>query len=115
MEETPDERSEVQECEDEAARARRIKMEAEKLSEMMFSKETRDHMVRAATETILAIDSLIPREKIPPEVKEHYLGAKRETLLLIKALLDAQITVVQDLERKEPAPPEPGLKKIDLE
>jgi predicted component of type VI protein secretion system len=101
--------------EDEAARKRRIKMEAEKLSESVFSKETRDHLVRAGTEIILAVDSMIPRDKIPEDVKEHYLAAKKETLLLVKSLLDAQVTMVQDLQEKKEAPPEPGPRKIKLD
>jgi hypothetical protein len=101
-------------CEDEAQRKQRIKYEAEKLSESVFSKETRDHFVRASTEMILAIDSMIPRDKIPEDVKQHYLAAKKETMLLIRSVLDAQITMVQDLENKE-EPPERGLKKIDLQ
>jgi len=108
-------RTEEQECEDEAERARRIKRDAEKLSESMFSKDTRDHLVRASTEMILALDSMIPRDRIPEDVKQHYLAAKKETLLLVKSILDAQITMVGDLESKKEAPPEPGLRKIDLE
>jgi predicted component of type VI protein secretion system len=100
--------------EDEAARKRRIKMEAEKLSESVFSKETRDHLVRAGTEIILAVDSMIPRDKIPEDVKEHYLAAKKETLLLVKSLLDAQVTMVQDLQEKKEVP-EPGPRKINLD
>lgn len=107
--------AEGQECEDEAARKRRIKADAEKMSDAIFSKETRDHLVRASTEAILAIDSMIPRDKIPEDVKQHYLAAKRETMLLIKSVLDAQINMVQDLESKKEGPPEPGLKKIDLQ
>ncbi len=102
-------------CEDEAARKRRIKADAEKMSDAVFSKETRDHLVRASTEVILAVDSMIPRDKIPEDVKQHYLAAKRETMLLIRSVLDAQITMVQDLESDKAAPPEPGLKKIDLQ
>jgi hypothetical protein len=114
MEETPSERSEEPEQEDEDTRGRRIKAEAEKLSEAVFNRETRDHLVRAATETLLAVDSMIPRDKVPPEVWEHYLAAKRETLLLVRAVIDAQIGLVKDMESKE-APPESGLKQIKLD
>jgi hypothetical protein len=103
-------------CEDDAARTRRIKADAEKMSDAIFSKETRDHVVRASTEIILAVDSMIPRDKIPEDVKQHYLAAKRETMLLIRSILDAQINMVLDLESKEEPPPEePGLRKIDLQ
>ncbi len=87
---------------------------AEELSESVFTKETRTHLIRASTELILAIDSMIPREKIPPEVKEHYLAAKRETVLLAKALLDAQLKAIDEFARPEERPPE-GLRKIELQ
>jgi len=56
-------------------------------------------MVRAGTEFVLALDAMVPRDMVPPAVKEHYLAAKRESLLLLKALLDAQLGMVDDLER----------------
>jgi hypothetical protein len=100
--------------ESEMDRQRRIRIEAEKLGESMFSKETRDHLVRASTEMILAIDSMIPRDKIPEDVKKHFMAAQRETLLLFRSVLDAQINLCRDLESKE-QPPETGLRKIELE
>ena len=48
-----------------SAEAAAVKEEAERISEAIFSKETREHMVRAGTEMMLAMDSMIPRDKIP--------------------------------------------------
>lgn len=93
---------------------RRIRYEAERMGETVFSKDTRDHLIRASTEMILAIDSMIPRDKIPEDVKQHFLAAKRETLLLVRSVIDAQIGMVRDIENKE-EPPETGLRKIELE
>jgi hypothetical protein len=112
MEENED-RSE-QEAEDEATHQRRIRYEAEKMGEAVFSKDTREHLIRASTEMILAIDSMIPRDKIPEDVKQHFLAAKRETLMLVRSVIDAQIGMVRDVEAKE-EPPETGLRKIELE
>ena len=95
------------------AHVRRVRMEAEKLSQMVFTAETRDHLVRAGTEMILAMDSMIPRGLVPPEAKEHYLAAKRETMLLMKTLLDAHLEVIKDLEKNEEPPP--SFHKIDLD
>ncbi|MDW5564116.1 MAG: hypothetical protein SA339_12930 [Methanomassiliicoccus sp.] len=103
-----------QEVEDEMTRQRRIRFDAERMGETMFSKETRDHLVRASTEIVLAVDSMIPRDMVPEDVKQHYLAAKRETLMLVRSLLDAQINMVQDLETKK-EPPEAGLRKIALD
>jgi hypothetical protein len=109
-----DERPSEAPDEDEEARKRRIRYDVEKMSEAVFSRETRDHLVRASTELLLAFDSMIPRDKIPEAVKQHYLAAKRETMLLVKSLLDAQIELVGDLEEKTP-PPETGLRQITLD
>ena len=103
-----------QEAEGEMDRQRRIRIEAEKMGESMFSKETRDHLVRVSTEMVLAIDSMIPRDKIPEDVRRHFMAAQRETLLLVRSVLDAQIGLCRDLESKE-QPPETGLRKIELE
>lgn len=103
-----------QEQESDASRQRRIRIEAERMGDSMFSKETRDHLVRATTEIVLAIDSMIPRDKIPEDVKQHYLAAKKESLLLVRSILDSQIGLVQDLQSGE-QPPEAGLRKIELD
>ncbi len=68
-------------------------------------KATKQHLVRAGTEMVLALDSMIPRDRIPDDVKEHYIAAKRETILLIKSILDAQLEMVRDIERKRKEPP----------
>lgn len=104
--------------EQEELRARKMRHDAERMAEAMFSKESRDHLVRAGTELVLAIDSMVPRDMVPPAVKEHYLAAKKETILLLKALLDAQLGMVEDLEKPVERPPdevEPGLRKIELD
>ncbi len=90
-------------------RQSRIRREAKTLSEGIFSNETISHLVKASTEVILAVDSMVPRDKIPKDVMEHYTNAKREAILLFKSLLDAQLkTVEEDQDRQ-------GFKKIDLE
>lgn len=115
------EQTDTQEMSDEELeelRARKIRQDAEKMSEALFSKEARDHLVRAGTELVLAIDAMVPRSVIPPEVKEHYLGAKREAILLMKAIMDAQLGMVDDLSKPVEKPKgevEPGLRKIELE
>ena len=95
---------EMSEEEREALRARKIKADAERMSEAMFSREARDHLVRAGTEMVLAIDAMLPRDLIPPEVREHYLAAK--------------LGMVEDLGKpveKREDEVEPGLRKIQLE
>jgi len=106
------------EREQEELRERKLRRDAERMAEAMFSAETRGHLVRAGTELVLALDSMVPRDMVPPAVKEHYLAAKRETILLLKALLDAQLGMVEDLEKPVERPAdevEPGLRKIELD
>ena len=107
-------------CEEEFEdlRARKIKADAMKMSEALFSKETRDHLIRAGTEMVLAIDAMLPRDLISPDVKKHYLSAKRESILLVRAILDAKLGLVEDLQKpveKDKDEIEPGLKKIELD
>ena len=109
---------ELGEEEHEALRARKIKADAERMSSAMFSKEARDHLVRAGTELVLAIDAMLPRDLLPPDVREHYLAAKRETILLMRSILDAQLGMVEDLSKpveKHEDEVEPGLRKIELD
>ena len=108
----------MSDVEPKALRARKIRADAERMSEAMFGKEARDHLVRAGTEMVLALDAMVPRDIVPAEVKEHYLGAKREAILLMKAILDAQLGMVEDLSKpveKHEDEIEPGLRKIELD
>ncbi len=97
------------EAETQEERQRRIRSEARVLSEEIFSKETLSHLVKASTEFILAIDSMIPRDKIPKEVVEHYTNAKKESILLVRALLNTQLKTVEETQDRK------GLEKIDLD
>lgn len=73
-------------------------------------KETQMHLFRAGTEMALALDTLLPKSRIPEEVKEHAMAARKEVLLMIRAMIDA------NLEGKEKcAPSSAGLKKIEVE
>jgi hypothetical protein len=81
-----------------------------KISESIFSREARDHLVRAGTEILLALDSMIPASKFPPEARRHYLAAKREFLLMIKSVIDANLQVIDNIQKRERS-----IKKIDVQ
>ncbi len=100
--------------EEEFGRGQRLKEEAERITETILPKTAREHLVRAGSEMLLAFDYMIPRDKIPDDVKQHLIAAKRETLMIRKCLLDAQLNVIKEMER-EPQEEEPSLKKIELE
>ncbi len=95
-------------------RVQRMRVEAEKISEAVLPRAAREHLLRAGTEMLLAFDSMVPRERIPDDVRQHYVNAKRETLMIWKCLLDAQLNLIREMERK-PEAQEPGLKKIELD
>lgn len=101
-------------AEEETGRGHRLKEEAERITEAILPKPAREHLVRAGSEMLLALDYMIPRDKIPDDVKQHLIAAKRETLMIWKCLLDAQLNVIKEMERK-PQEEETGLRKIELE
>lgn len=101
-------------AEEEIGRGQRLRGEAERITETILPKAAREHLVRAGSEMLLAFDYMIPRDKIPDDVKQHLIAAKRETLMIWKCLLDAQLSVIKEMER-EPQEEEPSLRKIELD
>ncbi|NLX47165.1 MAG: hypothetical protein GXY70_03215 [Euryarchaeota archaeon] len=69
------------------------------------------HLMRSGTEFLAAMDTLMPRNVMPPEVKEHYNNIRKETLLLFRSFVDSQL---KDMDKKTEAP-SPRLRKIDLD
>ena len=69
------------------------------------------HLMKAGTEFLLAMDTLMPRNAMPPEVKQHYNNIKKETLLLFRSFIDGHLKEMEEGER----PPAPRLRKIDLD
>jgi hypothetical protein len=82
--------------------------------EGMFTPETVGHLMRAATEFMGAMDTMMPKKKVPEEVKVHYKAAKKELMLMARALLDAKIAACEG-ERKGQTAEEPRVRKINLE
>ncbi|MDH7509340.1 MAG: hypothetical protein QHH00_08115 [Methanomassiliicoccales archaeon] len=81
-----------------------------RVSESIFSREASEHLVRAGTEILLALDSMIPESKFPPEARRHYLAAKREFLLMVKSIIDANLQVIDSIQKRERS-----IKKIDVQ
>ncbi|MCX6650376.1 MAG: hypothetical protein NT131_01770 [Methanomassiliicoccales archaeon] len=69
------------------------------------------HLMKSGTEFLLAMDTLLPKNVMTPEIKEHYKNIKKETMLLFRAFIDSHL---KDMEEKAEAPA-PRLRKIDLE
>jgi hypothetical protein len=80
-------------------------------SEGMVPKETVGHLMKAASEFLVAMDSMMPRRKMPDEVRVHYKAAKKEMMLMARAMLDAKIAAC-DAEKAEE---EPRVRKINLD
>ncbi len=76
-----------------------------------LKQDTVVHLMKSGTEFLMAMDTLMPRNAMPPEVKEHYNNIKKETLLLFRSFIDTQL---KDMEGKAEAPA-PRLRKIDLD
>ncbi|MDD1768081.1 MAG: hypothetical protein LUQ27_05915 [Methanomassiliicoccales archaeon] len=88
-----------------------MKEEAKRMKEALLSKETTEHIMKAGTELLLALDSVIPESRIPAEARKHYLAAKKEFLLMMKSVIDANLQAVEDLEKTDSS----KLKKIDVQ
>lgn len=69
------------------------------------------HLMRSGTEFLAAMDTLMPRNLMPPEVKEHYNNIRKETLLMFRSFIDSQL---KEIDRKAEKPA-PRLRKIDLD
>jgi hypothetical protein len=78
-----------------------------------ISQDTVGHLMKAATEFLGAMDTMMPKKKIPEEVRVHYKAAKKEMLLMARAILDAKIAECDD--EKPAAEGEPRVRKINLE
>jgi hypothetical protein len=79
--------------------------------EGMIPKEAVGHLMRAASEFIGAMDTMMPKKKMPDEVRVHYMAAKKEMMLMARSMIDAKIAAC-DAEQGEE---EPRIKKIKLE
>lgn len=88
-----------------------MKEEAKRMKEALLSKETTEHIMKAGTELLLALDSVIPESRIPAEARKHYLAVKKEFLLMMKSVIDANLQAVEDLEKTDSS----KLKKIDVQ
>lgn len=73
-------------------------------------KETQMHLFRAGTELALALETLLPKSRMPEEVKEHAMAARKEVLLMVRAMIDSNLE-----EKEKCAPSSAGLKKIEIE
>ncbi len=69
------------------------------------------HLMKSGTEFLAAMDSLMPCNVMPPEVKEHYNNIKKETLLLFRSFIDSHL---KEMEEKGEAPA-PRIRKINLD
>lgn len=76
-----------------------------------LDQDTVVHLMRAGNEFLMAMDTLMPRNVMPPETKEHYRNIKKETLLLFRSLIDGHL---KDMEERKEAPA-PRVRKINLD
>jgi hypothetical protein len=79
----------------------------------MLPKETQMHLFKAATELAMAFENIMPKNKVPDDVKQHAMAAQREFLMMMRAFLDHQIEQVG--KRGSGYEPESKLKKIDVQ
>lgn len=89
-------------------RAEKIRDETEALVHSMFSKETQEHLIKAGSEFLLALDSMLPQSVLPPEAKQHMRAMKREFLLMARSMIDRKLESVEGGRPRD-------MEKIDLD
>lgn len=92
-----------------AGKKEMIKDEWKTLVKGISSKETQDHLVKAGSEFLLALDSIFPQSALPEEARRHMRAMRKEFLLMAKSVIDSRL---ESLE-KEGKPRE--MEKIDVE
>lgn len=92
-----------------------LKKDVEKLINVLFPPEARQHMIRATTEVILAVDAAMPKGLVPQEVKDQYEVVRRETATLVKTMVHAATNPQPPAdEPKSEENEEKGLQKIEF-
>jgi hypothetical protein len=92
-----------------------LKKDIERVVNVLFPPEARHHVMRATTEMILAVDSVIPKGLVPQEVKNQYEVVRKETVTLVKTIAHAATNPSQaGDESKTEEKEEKGLKKIEF-
>jgi len=83
-----------------------------RFAEEAIPKETQMHIFRAVSEMALALDSLMPKDQMPEDVRKHALAAKKEFMLMARAFLDHEISRVE--RRSKETARAPPVKKIEV-
>ncbi len=92
-----------------------LKKDIEKVVNVLFPPESRQHVMRAATEMILAVDAAMPKGLVPQEVKDQYEVVRKETVTLVKTMVNAAANPQHpDGESKSEEKEEKGLQKIEF-
>ena len=90
-----------------------LKKEVEKLVNVVFPPESRQHVLRATSELILAVDGAIPKGLVPKEVKDQCEVVRKETVTLVKTMVHAA-SCPQKAEEATEEKEEKGLQKIEF-
>ncbi|HUV25507.1 MAG TPA: hypothetical protein VMW26_08775 [Methanomassiliicoccales archaeon] len=86
-----------------------MRKEAEEMMKVVFSDEARQHLIKAGSELLLALEIMMPKSRFTEDTKRHYQTMRREFLLTAKSIIDSRLEVVKGKEAGK------GLKKIELD
>jgi hypothetical protein len=86
-----------------------MRKEAEEMMKVVFSEEAREHLIKAGSELLLALEVMMPQSRFTEDTKRHYQTMRREFLLTAKSIIDSRLEGVEGKKAGH------GLKKIELD
>jgi len=93
--------------------AKELAEHVEHLATNLLTRETIDHLTKAMTEILKAANSTIEEIEIPKETKNHLIRAEKETVLALRDFLDAVLQELERIEKRKQKPE--ALKEIEIE
>lgn len=96
-----------------AEAAKELAEHVERIATNLLTRETVDHLTKAMNEILKAANSTIEEIEIPKETKDHLIRAEKETVLAMRDFLDAVLQELERIEKRKQKPE--ALKEIEIE
>jgi len=85
----------------------------QRLTANVLTRETMEHVARAATEMVKAANAMLEEAKLPSDTKKHLIRAEKEMILAARDVLDAVLQELTRIEKGEEKKRD-KLKKIEI-
>jgi len=91
--------------------AKRLERHLEEIADKVLTKDTMDHVMRAGTEAVQAVNVAMKNMQMPPESRERVHKAEREMLLAVRSFIDAILT---EIDKEMPKEGKQELRRIEV-